>query len=87
MKILGISGSPRKESQSGVLRLVRTVLENSGCDYELISLRGMNIGGCIACLGCVKDNVCKVKDDLADLREKSWPPTRLFLARPITIRP
>ena len=70
MKILGISGSPRKESQSGVYKLVQTVLENTGVDYELISLRGKAISGCIACLGCVKDNVCKVEDDLAPLREK-----------------
>jgi multimeric flavodoxin WrbA len=70
MKILGISGSPRKESQSGVYKLVQTVLENSGVDYELVSLRGKAISGCIACLGCVKDNVCKVEDDLAPLREK-----------------
>lgn len=70
MKILGISGSPRKQSQSGVYKLVETVLENSGVDYELVSLRGKAISGCIACLGCVKDNVCKVEDDLAPLREK-----------------
>lgn len=70
MKILGISGSPRKEGQSGTLALVKTVLEYSGCDYELISLRGKKISGCIACLGCVKDNICKVEDDLTELRQK-----------------
>jgi len=69
MKILGISGSPRKEEQSSVYKLVRAVLENTGCEYDLISLRGKAIAGCIACLGCVKDNVGKVKDDLADLRD------------------
>lgn len=70
MKILGISGSPRKEQQSGVYTLVRTVLENSGCEYDLVSLRGKKISGCIACLGCVKDNICKVDDDLSELRQK-----------------
>ena len=70
MKVLGISGSPRKESQSGVYKLVQTVLENTGVDYDIVSLRGKAISGCIACLGCVKDNVCKVEDDLAPLREK-----------------
>jgi multimeric flavodoxin WrbA len=70
MKILGISGSPRKEDVSGVYKLVKTVLEASSCDYELISLRGKRISGCIACLGCVKDNVCKVSDDLEALRDK-----------------
>ncbi len=70
MKILGIAGSTRKEKESGVYKLVQTVLKNTGLDYDLISLRGKKISGCIACLGCVKDNVCKVEDDLAEIREK-----------------
>ena len=70
MKILGIAGSTRKEGKSGVYTQVRTVLEHTGCDYELVHLKGKQISGCIACLGCVKDNVCKVEDDLAPLREK-----------------
>lgn len=69
MKILGIVGSPRSEKQSGVNALVKTVLENTGLDYEIISLRGKQISGCIACLGCVQDNICKVDDDLAPMRE------------------
>ena len=68
MKILGIVGSSRKEGVSGVHQLVATVLENTGLEYELVTLRGKKIGGCIACLGCVKDNICKVNDDLVELR-------------------
>ena len=70
MKILGISGSPRKEKTSGVHKLVSTVLESTTVEYELVSLRKKSISGCIACLGCVKDNVCKVEDDLQPLRDK-----------------
>ena len=70
MRILGISGSPRKNDRSGVYKLVQTVLDHTGIDYDLVSLKGKNISGCIACLGCVKDNVCKVEDDLAPLRDK-----------------
>jgi multimeric flavodoxin WrbA len=70
MMILGISGSTRKNDVSGVYKLVDTVLENTGYDYELVSLRNKKISDCIACLGCVKDNICKVEDDLKDLREK-----------------
>jgi multimeric flavodoxin WrbA len=70
MLVLGISGSPRKENKSGVYKLVNTVLEATGLDYEMVSLRKKNIAGCIACLGCVKDNVCKVEDDLQPIREK-----------------
>jgi multimeric flavodoxin WrbA len=69
MKILGISGSQRKDKKSGTLALVKTVLENTGCEYELISLRGKKIHGCTACLSCVKKNVCKIHDDMEPLRQ------------------
>jgi multimeric flavodoxin WrbA len=69
MRILGISGSPRKEETSGVAKLVQAVLEATGCAYDYVSLQGKKISGCIACLGCVEDNVCKVQDDLTPLRE------------------
>jgi multimeric flavodoxin WrbA len=68
MKILGISGSTRPEEQSGVHTLVKTVLDATGFDYDLVSLRGKRITGCIACLGCVKTNVCVLDDDLKPLR-------------------
>jgi multimeric flavodoxin WrbA len=70
MKILGIAGSTRGSEKSGVEKLVTTVLENTGCGYDLVSLRGRKISGCIACLGCIKDNICKVHDDVALLRDK-----------------
>jgi multimeric flavodoxin WrbA len=70
LKILGISGSTRSEEASGVYKIVKTVLENTGVDYEFVSMRGKKISGCIACLGCAKDNVCKVTDDMAPLRDK-----------------
>ncbi len=50
--------------------MVQTVLENTGIEHELVSLKGKAISGCIACLGCVKDNICKVEDDLTPVREK-----------------
>jgi len=70
MMVLGICGSPRKEKKSGVYKLVNTVLEATGVDYEFVHLRKKQISGCIACLGCVKDNVCKVEDDLEPIRDK-----------------
>jgi multimeric flavodoxin WrbA len=70
MKILGIAGSPRRPEVSGVHSLVKTVLEASGIEYELVSLYGKRVHGCIGCLGCVHDNVCVVKDDMEPLRQK-----------------
>ncbi len=68
MKVLGISGSPRKDHSTD--RLVKEVLSSVSVETEFISLAGKNIGPCIACLGCVKDNICKVKDDMQQLRSK-----------------
>lgn len=61
MKVLGISGSPVKSSNTD--RLVRTILEATGLDYEFIKLSGYDIHPCRACLGCAGDNICKQKDD------------------------
>lgn len=68
MKVLGISGSPRKGYSTD--RLVKEVLNAVGCETEFVSLAGKSIGSCIACLGCVRDNVCKVNDDMQELRQK-----------------
>lgn len=82
MKILGISGSSRSDQKSGCYKLVKTVLEASGCEYELVSLRGKKILGCTACLGCVEDNVCVVKDDMAQLRDKFIEADAFVIAAP-----
>lgn len=68
MKVLGISGSPRKGSSTD--QLVKEVLSAVGTETEFISLAGKKIAPCIACLGCVEDNVCKVNDDMQTLRDK-----------------
>jgi multimeric flavodoxin WrbA len=68
MKVLGISGSPRKGQSTD--RLVQEVLGAVRVSTEFISLADMKIGPCIACLECVQDNVCKVEDDMQGLRKK-----------------
>ena len=71
MKVLGVSGSPRKDKSTD--RLVKEVLSAVGAlgvQTDFVTLAGKTIGPCIACLGCVKDNVCKVHDDMEQLRHK-----------------
>jgi multimeric flavodoxin WrbA len=80
MKILGISGSPRPEKTT--YNLVNEVLSTAGDSTEVISLAGMRIGPCIGCLGCVKDNICKVKDDMTALREKIVSADALVIGAP-----
>jgi multimeric flavodoxin WrbA len=68
MNVLGISGSPRAGSTTD--QLVQAVLSTVEADTEFVSLAGKSIGPCIACLGCVRDNVCRVRDDMVALRSK-----------------
>lgn len=68
MKILGISGSPRRGKTTE--RLVKEVLSAAHCETEFISLAGKKIAPCSACLACVSDNICKTNDDMAWLRDK-----------------
>ena len=67
-QIIGISGSPIKNSNTD--RLIQAVLESSGLSTEFIKLSKINVRPCIACLGCKKDNICKVEDDFPELSEK-----------------
>ncbi len=68
IEILGISGSPVKNSNTD--RLVKAVLEVSGLKSEFVKLSDITVRPCIACKRCVPDNVCKVQDDFPGLSEK-----------------
>ncbi len=68
MKILAISGSPRKNRMTH--NAIQEILSNCKNDYEIISLANKKINACIACTACAKDNICKVKDDWTEIGEK-----------------
>lgn len=67
-QVIGFSGSPIKNSNTD--RMVQAVLNNTGLETEFIKLSQCKVQPCIACLGCTKDNVCKVKDDFQEIAEK-----------------
>lgn len=68
MKVIGISGSPIKNSNTE--RALVEALGATGCDTELIRLREYTVAPCQACLGCVKTNRCVIQDDGVELAEK-----------------
>ncbi|MEN8258675.1 MAG: flavodoxin family protein [Thermodesulfobacteriota bacterium] len=80
MQVLGISGSPRRGKTTD--RLVKEVLQSVGCESEFVSLAGKKIAPCTACLACVKDNVCKIKDDMGPLRDKILAADALVIGAP-----
>ncbi len=67
-QIIGVSGSPIKNSNTD--RLIKSILESSGLVSEFVKLSRINVRPCIGCLGCKKDNRCRVKDDYPELAEK-----------------
>lgn len=67
-QVIGISGSPIKNSNTD--RLVQEVLKNTGLVTEFIKLAKLKVQPCIACLGCTKDNICKVNDDFQEIAKK-----------------
>lgn len=67
-QVLGISGSPIKNSNTD--RVIQSVLTNTNLATEFFKLSRLRVQPCIGCLGCTKDNVCKVQDDFQMLAEK-----------------
>ena len=80
MRVLGISGSPRRGKTTD--QLVKEVLSTVGCETEFVSLAGKKIAPCAACLACVKDNTCKIKDDMEPLRDKILAADALVIGAP-----
>jgi multimeric flavodoxin WrbA len=78
MKVLGVSGSPIKDSNTD--RALKAVLDATGCETEFVKLRDYSIEPCRACLGCVKTNICVIKDDGIELAEKARAADALVIA-------
>lgn len=68
MQAIGISSSGRKAAFSKII--VKDILEESGVEYEMIHLAGLNIKGCLGCLKCAATNRCIQKDDFHDVVNK-----------------
>ncbi len=78
MKILGVSGSPIKNSNTD--RALNVVLEATGLETEFIKLSNFHIEPCRSCLGCVNTNECVIGDDGNILAEKAKHSDGLIIA-------
>lgn len=71
IKILGISGSPRKGATDYAVREALTAVEEvPGISTKLWSVRGKKIGYCVHCDKCIKNKtMCFIEDDFKELEE------------------
>ncbi len=80
MKVLGISGSPTKESNTDVL--IRAILEATGAEREFIKLSEIKVGPCIACMKCVCTNECVLNDDFKWLSRRVMEADAIIVGSP-----
>ena len=88
VKILGIVGSPRRNSNTEVL--VREALkgaeETGNVETEMLLLAGKKIISCIGCLKCLeKQDLCvfRFKDDMQEFYEKYMGADGLIIGSPV----
>ena len=85
MKVLGIAGSLRPESNT--LSYVKTALEvfeKEGVQTELVSLRGKEIKPCTGCYDCTRQGRCTIEgDDFDEILEKMRTAEGLVLGSPV----
>ncbi len=78
MKILGISGSPIKDSNTD--RALQRVLDATGQRSQFIKLSDYTIEHCNACLGCIETNQCVLNDEGVMLAEMAYKADALVVA-------
>ena len=84
MKVLGISGSPRKGGNSEIL--LDKALEGArsrGVNTEKIVLNELKFASCQECGGCDKTGRCVIDDDMCTIYKKLEEAETIILASPI----
>jgi len=84
MKILGVSGSPRKDGNSDVAaRTILETLRDLG-ETEFIRIADYDIGHCIGCGRCWESHRCAIEhDDLQQLLDKWREADLLIVSAPV----
>ena len=78
MKVIGVSGSPIKNSNTD--RALQIALAATGVKTEFVKLSELKIEPCNACLECRKTNRCVLNDDGILLTEKVYKADALIVA-------
>lgn len=80
MKVLGINGSGRIDGITS--EVVKEILKATGLEYEYVSLAGMRINGCLACVQCAGDNRCRQQDDWNEIAQKMLEADAIIFGAP-----
>lgn len=84
MKILSIAGSPRETSNSEMLaQAVLKGAEKAGAKTVRMRLRDLQVGGCVACLHCRKNDGCAQMDGMQKVYRAIDEADALVLSFPV----
>lgn len=84
MKVIGISGSPREDGNTAMaIRLALDEIERAGIETEFISLAGLEVKPCTACMGCKGKPGCTIKDDFGPLFGKILEAKGVIVGSPV----
>jgi multimeric flavodoxin WrbA len=84
MKVLGIMGSPRRQSNTEIL--LDKALEGAreaGAEVEKVLVSKLRISPCLEIYACFKDGNCSIKDDMQTLYDKLLEADHIVFASPI----
>lgn len=84
MKILAISGSPRKGGNTDtLLQEALDILKSRGIDTEFLSLSGKTIRPCTACMACNKGPRCSIDDDFGPIFDAMTESDGIIVGSPV----
>jgi multimeric flavodoxin WrbA len=84
MKVLGIMGSPRRQSNTDIL--LDKALEGAkeaGAEIEKVLVSKLKVSPCLEIYACLKDGNCAIKDDMELLYKKLIEADHIVFASPI----
>jgi len=84
MKVLGIMGSPRRQSNTEILldRALEGARE-AGAEVEKVLVSKLKISPCLEIYACLKDGNCAIKDDMQVLYQKLLEADHVVFASPM----
>ena len=84
MKVLGIMGSPRRQSNIEILLdRALTGAEEMGSEVEKVVVSELEVYPCVEIYACLKDGKCAIEDDMQWLYEKFLEVDHIVFASPI----